>query len=73
MRNTQAVSNDRKKRTERRHQQPRADRANEEKNRRRATGGGQQPDELGITQGQNGELGNTVTPRNAQHYGDVAH
>lgn len=47
-------------------------RKNEEKNRRKAVGGGQ-PDELGIIQGQNGEQGNTIEPRNAQHEGDVAH
>ncbi|MDB6017961.1 MAG: hypothetical protein JWR19_2450 [Pedosphaera sp.] len=32
-----------------------------------------QPDELGILHGQNGEQGNTINPRNVQHEGDVAH
>jgi hypothetical protein len=72
MRNPQAVSNHRNERTARRNRQPKHDRANEEKNRRKAVAGGQ-PNELGITQGQNGEQGNTVNPRNAKHYGDVAH
>ena len=40
--------------------------------RHRAIGGGQ-PDELGITQGQNGEQGNTVDPRNAPRKQYVEH
>jgi hypothetical protein len=43
-----------------------------EQNRQRARRGGQ-PDELGITQGQNGEQGNTVAPRNAQGRTPVRH
>jgi hypothetical protein len=40
----------------------------QERNRQRSQGGGQ-PNELGVTQGQNGEQGNTLDPRNAQQYG----
>ncbi|HWH70517.1 MAG TPA: hypothetical protein VNT26_14110 [Candidatus Sulfotelmatobacter sp.] len=40
----------------------------EEQNRQRAVGGGQ-PNELGVTQGQNGEQGETLNPRNAQPIG----
>lgn len=52
--------------------QPRRDRANEEKNRQRSQRGGQ-PDELGVTQGQNGEQGNTVDPNNARESGKIRH
>jgi hypothetical protein len=40
--------------------------------RKRAIGGGV-PDELGVIQGQNGEQGNTVNPRNAGRRPYVAH
>ena len=36
----------------------------EESNRRKSLGGGRRPNELGITQGQNGEQGNSTDPRN---------
>lgn len=39
-----------------------------ESNRQRSKKGGQ-PDELGVTQGQNGEQGNTYHPRNARPIG----
>jgi len=47
--------------TVRRERQRAIDRRNEEQNRQKAIGGGQ-PNELGITQGQNGEQGNTTQP-----------
>jgi hypothetical protein len=56
----------------RRKRQPKIDRKNEEKNRGRARAGGE-PNELGITQGQNGEQGNTVNPRNAPKMPYVEH
>ena len=59
-------------RVARRRQQRRVERKNEEQNRQRAIGGGQ-PNELGVLQGQNGEQGNTVEPRNAEPLGRSAH
>jgi hypothetical protein len=59
-------------RVARRKRQRRINQANEEQNRQRAIGGGQ-PNELGVTQGQNGEQGNTVDPRNAKPLGRSAH
>ena len=56
----------------RRATQPKRDRTNAERNRQRAQGGGQ-PDDLGVTQGQNGEQGNTVNPRNARESGKIRH
>jgi hypothetical protein len=56
----------------RRARQPAVDRAKEERNRQRARGGGQ-PNELGVTQGQNAEQGNTIDPRNAQESGKIRH
>ena len=56
----------------RRATQPARDRRKEEQNRQRSRGGGQ-PDELGVTQGQNGEQGNTVDSRNAQESGKIRH
>lgn len=44
----------------------------EERNRQRARDGGQ-PDELGITQGQNGERGNTTNPGMARESGKIRH
>ena len=44
----------------------------EEANRQRAKRGGQ-PDELGVTQGQNAEQGNTIHPENARESGPVRH
>ena len=56
----------------RRRGQPKRDRQKEEDNRQRARGGGQ-PDELGVTQGQNGERGNTTDPRLARESGKIRH
>jgi hypothetical protein len=56
----------------RRNRQRQTDRIQEERNRRKSTGGGQ-PNELGVTQGQNGEQGNTVDPRNVNYRGHLAH
>jgi hypothetical protein len=56
----------------RRARQPSIDQAKEEQNRQRAKGGGQ-PNELGITQGQNAEQGNTIDPRNAKESGKIRH
>ena len=52
--------------------QPKRDRAKEDQNHQRAQKGGQ-PDELGVTQGQNGEQGNTVNRRNAKESGAIRH
>lgn len=53
--------------------QRRLDRNKEEQNRQRSIGGGN-TNELGITQGQNGEQGNTVHPRDAKlSGGESAH
>jgi len=52
--------------------QPAADQRKEEQNRRRAVGGGE-PNEMGVTQGQNGEQGNSVEPRNVNYRGKLAH
>jgi hypothetical protein len=46
--------------------------AKEEMNRKKAVGGGQ-PNELGVTQGQNGEQGNSRNPRLNQDIGRSAH
>ena len=60
------------KRVARRRVQPKADRQKEEKNRRRSVGGGQ-PNEVGITQGQNGEQGNVIDSRKARPLGKPSH
>ena len=52
--------------------QPARDHSKEEENRQRAQGGGR-PNEQGVTQGQNGEQGNTVDSRNAKESGKVRH
>ena len=49
-------------RRSRRAQERRTTNTKEEENRKRAVGGGQ-PNELGVTQGQNGEQGNSTDPR----------
>jgi hypothetical protein len=59
-------------RVARREYQRGIDRGNEEKNRRRAIGGGT-PNELGVLQGQNAEQGNTVDRRNARPPGKLEH
>lgn len=56
------------KRRQRRRTERKLSRERQEQNRRRAVRGGQ-PNELGITQGQNAEQGNTLDPRNAQPIG----
>jgi hypothetical protein len=45
----------------------------EEMHRRRQAKGGGKPDQLGVTQGQNGEIGNTVDPRLARESGKIRH
>jgi hypothetical protein len=60
------------KRVARRRVQRSKDRAKEEQNRQLSKGGGQ-PNELGVTQGQNGEQGNTIHPTNTQPLGRSAH
>jgi hypothetical protein len=59
-------------RVARRQKQRSVDNVKQEQNRQRAIGGGQ-PNELGITQGQNGEQGNTINPENAKPIGRSAH
>lgn len=56
----------------RRRSQPKTDEARREANRQKSIKGGQ-PNELGVTQGQNGEQGNTVEKRNSYSRGRVAH
>jgi hypothetical protein len=72
MQNSQKVSVHRKDRVERRRSQRRIDRINEEKNRQKATAGGR-PNELGITQGQNAEQGNTIHPERVPRYQKASH
>ena len=72
MKSRSGVTTAKAQRISRRERQPSADRAKEEKNRRKAIAGGQ-PNELGVTQGQNGEQGNTVRPRNARPLGKLEH
>jgi len=72
MKHAHGTTNNRKTERERRSRQPAIDQAKEEQNRQNATGGGN-PNEQGITQGQNGEQGNTVEPRNVNHRGKLAH
>ena len=55
-----------------RKRQPSIDRKNQEKNRGSKRKDGQ-PNELGIIEGQNGEQGNTVNPRNAPRMPYVEH
>ncbi len=66
------TTNDGEIEQKRRATQPQHDGAKEEKNRKRAIGGGK-TDELGVTQGQNGEQGNTTKPRNAVKGGPSRH
>lgn len=56
----------------RRLRQPAVDQAREEQNRQKAQRGGQ-PNEQGITQGQNAEQGNTINPRDTQESGEIRH
>ncbi|EEF62563.1 hypothetical protein Cflav_PD5198 [Pedosphaera parvula Ellin514] len=72
MQNPQNISNHREERIKRRRSQRRMDRINEEKNRQKAMGGGQ-PNELGVTQGQNGEQGNTIGPASLPRYPKASH
>lgn len=65
------TSNSPKEKT-RRAVQPRRQAVKEESNHQRAKRGGQ-TNELGITQGQNGEQGNTIHPRNARESGKIRH
>ena len=72
MKHAHGASSDKPSDKARRRRQPKIDRQNEEKNRGYARRVGQ-PNELGITQGQNGEQGNTVDPRNAPKMPYVEH
>ena len=72
MRHGHGTTSDSPREKLRRRTQPQRDRKREEANRRRAIAGGQ-PNELGVTQGQNAEQGNTVRRRNARESGDIRH
>lgn len=72
MRHGHGTTSDNPKEKARRATQPPREADKAEQNRQRAQRGGQ-PDELGITQGQNGEQGNTVQPRNARESGKIRH
>ena len=72
MRHGHGTTNNSAKEKRRRAEQPGRDRQKEETDHQRAQRGGE-PNELGITQGQNGEQGNTVNPSNAQESGEVRH
>lgn len=72
MRHGHGTTSDKPKAKVRRATQGARDMAKEEANRRRAIGGGA-PNELGVTQGQNGEQGETVDPRTAYNRGKVRH
>lgn len=56
------------KREARRNRERKQSSANEERNRQRSRGGGN-PNELGVTQGQNGEQGNSIVPENTRRIG----
>jgi hypothetical protein len=56
----------------RRGRQGKIDRQNESANRQNAKGGGR-PNHLGVTQGQNGEQGNTIDPRNTVPQSSLEH
>jgi hypothetical protein len=62
----------RKQRQARRRRERSAQSAKEELNRRRSIGGGK-PNELGVSQGQNGEQGNASDPTFATSIGRSAH
>jgi hypothetical protein len=72
MRHGHGTTSDKPEAKVRRRVQGARDMAKEEKNRRRAIGGGQ-PNELGVTQGQNGEQGGTTNSRTAYDRGKVRH
>ena len=72
MRHGHGTTSDKSKERVRRAVQPQRDTLNAETNRQRSKRGGQ-PDELGVIQGQNGEQGNTVEPRNAKESGKIRH
>ena len=72
MRHGHGTTSNRQDDRARRATQPLRDGANEERNRQRSKRGGS-PNELGVTQGQNGEQGNTVNPRNAKESGKIRH
>ena len=72
MRHGHGTTNNNKTQRVRRVIQPGRDGANDEANRQHAQRGGQ-PDVLGVTQGQNGEQGNTVDSNNSKESGKIRH
>lgn len=72
MRHGHGTTSDKPKAKVRRCEQSARDMTKAEKNRQRAIGGGK-PNELGVTQGQNGEQGETTNPRMAYNRGKVRH
>ena len=72
MRHGHGTTSNSPKERARRALQPKKAAAHEEANRQRARKGGQ-PDELGVTQGQNGEQGNTIRPNKNSESGPVRH
>jgi len=72
MKHGHGTTSDSPKERARRATQPAREMEKEERQRQRAKGGGQ-PDELGITQGQNGERGNTIAPQTAPARGKIRH
>jgi hypothetical protein len=72
MKHGHGSTNDSPQEKQRRREQPASDEAKAEENRQRSLGGGK-PNELGVTQGQNGEQGNTVDPDKAAESGKIRH
>jgi hypothetical protein len=72
MRHGHGTTSNSPKQRARRATQPARDIRKAERNRQRARGGGQL-NELGITEGQNGEQGNTVNPELGRESGKIRH
>lgn len=72
MKHGHGTTNDSPRENPKRRDRAAVDAQNAEANRRRAPGRGT-PNQLGVTQGQNAEQGNTVEPRNAMESGKIRH
>ena len=72
MRHGHGTTNNSPQEQQRRRVQPARDQAKAEKNRQHSRGDGK-PNELGVTQGQNGEQGNTVNPDKNAESGEIRH
>jgi hypothetical protein len=72
MQHGHGTTSDSAKERKRRATQPKKAAADEESNRQRSKRGGE-PNEMGVTQGQNGEQGNTIHPNRNSESGPVRH